>query len=270
MMSALSRLRHSLFPKIFSSIGWLTVASTLIWVTLFTLTGEKITLVRWVSYVLPWLSGLLLIQSIPSFILKKKKLAIALLSLGILFFLPYIHLFIPSETEAPPGQPVYKVMTYSKMGRNRDIEAVASVVLSEKPDILFMQEINQEDSENLVALVSNMYNGKPVHYYADPFKGLILSRFTVTPKIKKGDYSLAAEIDLDGTRTFVWNVHLQKSITDTQLQDKMIQQLVEQIETTAGPIIVWLDSSLSVNILMDLKIFITWRYVWLTKDIMNL
>ncbi len=124
------------------------------------------------------------------------------------------------------------------MGRNRDIEAVANVVLSESPDILFMQEINQEDSEKLVTLVSDMYNGKPVHYYADPFKGLILSRFSITSKMKKGDYSLVAEIDIDGTKTSVWNVHLQKSITDTQLQDKMIQQLVSQVENTAGPIIV--------------------------------
>ena len=148
----------SFASKCVSWLGWVFFSGTLIWLTLFVLTGERLTIVRWVSYILPWLAGLLLILVVTAFYFKKRTLAISLLVMTAYISIPYGHLFFPSQIEIVDNQPVYKVMTYSKMGRNHDIDAIARVVMNEKPDILFMQEIGEVEAENLIQQLQDMYN----------------------------------------------------------------------------------------------------------------
>jgi len=205
-------------------------------VVLYILTGEQFTIIRLISYLGPWLAGLLFIFVIVSALLRKRLMAVCMLVLATLISIPYIHLFIPSSTEPALGQQVYKVMTYSKMGRNHDIASVAKVVFNEKPDILFMQEINKQDSEKLIQRLTRIYNGSPLFYIAG--KGLILSRYKVTSRQNKDDYPKSVVIDLPEMSILGWNVHLQKSITNTNIQYKMVNHLAEKISLVQAPVIV--------------------------------
>ena len=136
-------------------------------------------------------------------------------TLAVLISYSHLNLNAPSSADITAGQTIYKVMSYSKMGRNHDIEAVARVIINEKPDILFMQEISGVDANGLVQRLGGLYDGAPLFYFADNHYGLIASRFQVTASIKKGDNFLAAEIALPEQSVQVWNVHLEKSIGNT-------------------------------------------------------
>ncbi|HKI62267.1 MAG TPA: endonuclease/exonuclease/phosphatase family protein, partial [Mariprofundaceae bacterium] len=166
-----------------------------------------------------------------------------MLVLGMLMAYPYLHQFIPSQVGVSSKHLPYKVMTYSKMGRNHDIGAVARVVSREKPDILFMQEISKTESQKLVQLLSAIY-ASPL--FVDDHYGLILSRFRVVSRLKRVEGSHAADILLPEGKIRVWNVHLQKSISSRDLQYKSVNQLAEQIGQESGPVLVAGDFNATV------------------------
>lgn len=230
---------------IFSCFGWLVISGVFLGLTLFTFTGERLTPIRLFSYVASWLAGLLLFLVLPSFLLRKKLLGFSFLLLALPLSLPFINLFNNSMINAGTNQN-YKIMTYSKMGRNHNINAVAEVVLSEKPDVLLMQEIDEQETGNLIKLLSIIYDGAPVFYFTDERNGLILSRYKVTSLRKKNDFSQAAEIEFPENSARVWNVHLQKSFGNTDLQYQMVDQLAEQISTVNNPVIVAGDFNATV------------------------
>lgn len=224
------------YTVIIARVDWIVFSAIFLWLVLFITTGEQFLIVRWVSYVAPWLAGLLWLLTLTASLSRKKFLAISMFILSMVISFPYIQLFFPSHVKILEGQSVYKVMTYSKMGRNHDIDSVARVVMNVKPDILFMQEISGQDAERLIHLLSGIYSDDPLFYLADKFS-VILSRYKVTSFLKKGDYSLSAGIALPEKLVKVWNVHLQKSISSTDMQNKMVNQLADQITLASDPII---------------------------------
>lgn len=217
-------------------LGWLSAGGALLLQTLFMSTGEQLTFVRWVSYLAPWLAGWLILLAVPAIFARKGMLATSLLILAMPPGLISINWRSAAKITEAVSQS-YKVMTYSKMGRNNEIDSVARVILSEKPDILFVQEINDRETANLIQLLNGIYDGAPLFYFADAHYGLILSRYKVTSLLKIGDYSQAAEIDLPEKPLRVWNVHLQKSFGHTDTQYQMTDQLAGQIALTDGAVI---------------------------------
>ena len=215
---------------------WAVFIGILICVVLYISTGERFTIIRLISYLGPWLAGLLFFLIVVSALMRKKIIAISMFVLAVLISIPYVRLFVPSSTEPTLGQQIYKVMTYSKMGRNHDISSVAKVVSSEKPDLLFMQEIDKQESEKLIQLLSRTYTGSTLFYLID--KGLILSHYKIrTRHHNKTSYSKSAEIDFPEMSILGWNVHLQKSVVNTDVQYKMTNQLVEEVSLVQSPVI---------------------------------
>lgn len=230
---------------IFFQLTWITIAAVFFGLILFVTNGDQLTIIRWFSYVSPWLAGVLLLLAVPAFLIRKTILGFSFLLLALPLILPFYQMFGYSKTDPAAGQ-VYKVMTYSKMGRNNNINSVARVVLNEKPDILFMQEISDQEAENLIRLVDDIYDGAPLFYLADEKYGLILSRYKVTSLLKNEDFSQAAEIELPEKSVRVWNVHLHKSIGNTDLQYQMTDQLADQIAAADKPVIVAGDFNATV------------------------
>lgn len=229
-------------------ISWICVvyfSAVLLWSAIFAATGEQLIFIRWVSYVAPWLAGLLLIAALSTLLCRNKLAALLMLLAALPVGYPHIQLPVLAASDPATGQ-VYKFMTYSKMGRNRNIAAVAEVVMSEKPDVLFMQEINGEDVALLNHALRDIYNGAQVFSFADGQNNLILSRFEVIPRQQKGDYSLAAEITMPESSVSVWNIHLHKAIFNTDWQYKMVEQLADQIAAAESPVIAAGDFNASV------------------------
>jgi len=225
--------------SLMGGFGWACVAAVLLWLGLFIATGEQFIVVRWISYVLPWLAGLLLITALAAFLLHRRWQGGIAALLALLLLLPYAPRFIPSVSgQAEAGQrQIYKVMTYSKMGRNVDIDAIARVVMAEQPDILFMQEIGGTEAEQLINKISAQYHSK-ISFFVDNNTGLIISRFKVVSRWKMGDGVVHVEIKLPDGVINAWNVHLQKSLATTGIQYKAIDHLAAAVQHTDGPVLV--------------------------------
>ena len=164
--------------------AWILLAVISGWLTLFVITGEQYTVIRWLSYVAPWMAGVLLICAMAVLLLRRWWQGTIATLLAVLLLLPYVPRFLPSDSANTDAQAthrqVYKVMTYSKMGRNHDIDAVARAIASEKPDILFVQELSSVDVEPLTERLKRVYGEKfsSVNNYA----GFIFSRFQIETK----------------------------------------------------------------------------------------
>lgn len=226
---------------IVSRLGWAVFAAVLGWLLLFLVTGEQFTLVRWMSYVAPWMAAMLLLCALAVFLLRMRRQAVVTAALAVLLLLPYMPRFLPSwQSDSIPQaghQTIYKIMTYSKMGRNHDIDAVARVVASEKPDILIMQEISEAETQKLVHLLTGVY--KQQLYFVNDHYGLILSRYKVVSRLKNGDAALPADIALPDGDIRVWDVHLQKSLgSSTAIQYGMVDELATHVASENGPVLV--------------------------------
>ncbi len=218
--------------------------SILVAVLIFVFNGEQIMVIRWLSYIAPWISIPLIVFSILSIRLRRRFIALISLLLAVCISYPFISL-----SSMPPSalsQAGYKVMSYSKMGRNRDIQAVADVVLKQRPDVLFMQEISKAESAQLLEYLNELYSGNPVYALAEDRYGLILSRFPLTSVTKPLDFSFSVMIDFPEAQVIGWNVHLQKPIRDTDQQYEMVEQLSVDVASVDRPVIVAGDFNATV------------------------
>lgn len=209
----------------------------LLWLALFLLTGEQFLGVRLVSYLAPWVSVTLLVYGMVCLLLKYRILAVAAIFTGGLIFLPYAKQFIPTNATIPNDRAVYKIMTYSKMGRNKDINAIAKVINSEKPDILVMQEIDYDDAYYLLKLLESAYK-QPLSIEHSHY-GIVLSRFPTNNQLKGAKrFNQSVLVSLPETEVIVKNVHLQKSFRSTSIQYEMVKSLAEQVKNEDRPLIV--------------------------------
>jgi len=213
----------------------------------FITTGNKFTIIRLLSYAYPWLAGLLFISSPLTVITKQRVIGIFMIILAIFVSLPFFDIFFSDkQISIRKGHEIFKVMTYSKMGRNKNIDAVARVVIKESPDILLMQEISAEESKQLINKLKNIYR-ENLFYFFNEFKGLILSRYPVSSKWKKSDGALFADISLPNQVIKVWNVHLPKAILQTNMQYKNVNALAEIVGKELLPTIVAGDFNATIN-----------------------
>lgn len=218
-------------------ISHVSFALSGLWLVLFLTTSEQFTLVRWISYVAPWISLWLLLVTVLYLIQRKITFMIVAALLAFAISLPYLSMFFPDRKEVVSGHPVYKVMTYSKMGRNKDIYAVARVVEFEQPDLLFVQEIGGEQAGHLKFLMEEAYQSElNMHIYA-PI-GAIISRFPLVPQWQRGDHNMAVEVKFPEASVAVWNVHLQKSFTDVTAQYQSVDALANAVSQQKGPVLV--------------------------------
>lgn len=221
----------TLFLSFISIIITLVFYGVVFWLILFVLTGETYTFIRLVSYFAPWLIAILLsFIPITFFIFNKKRFSFSILILSIIIFIPYSGLFFFSKQDKQVNN--YKLMTYSKMGRNHNMSEVANIVIEENPDLLFIQEIFSTDAKTLIEHLKPHYQDR-IFFLLD--KGLILSRFVIHV-VQTENKNIIIKFPELNVR--VWNVHFKKSFFNTDIQYKQVELLVDQIAKEEMPMIV--------------------------------
>jgi len=237
----MSKIVSKPFTLLASRLIWGAFSAVLLWLVLFLATAEQFAVVRWLSYVTPWMAGGLLLLALAAFLLRKWMQGIVTVVLGLLLLLPYMPRFLPSDLAAmdvhASHQQVYKVMTYSKMGRNHDVEAMARTIAAQKPDLLFMQELSGEDADKLKVMLDEAA-GVPLNIDVCEHIGAVISRFPLHSLKGKGDLEQAVQIDFPEIPVLAWNVHLQKSLLDTQVQYKGVDWLADKISHEQEPLLV--------------------------------
>lgn len=229
---------------------WLTYIYflvTLLWFVLFVTTKEQFFIVRWISYIVPILLGGLLISINIVLFLKTTYLKKSIFLLLPLVSYPYLSSFFPLQNTVTVSLSTYKIMTYSKMGRNNKINSVAQVIINEKPDILFMQEISEKEAYSLIKKLRTIYK-KGFSFLVGKQSNLIFSRFKIKKEKGRQNKIQPALIALPEGNISVRNIHLQKSVFTTDKQYKILDRLVKDIKNDRLPQIIGGDfNATSIN-----------------------
>lgn len=188
--------------------------------------------VRYFNYFLPWLALLTFLGVIVSAIGHRRILAGVLTTFFLISAFPYFPLFLPQLDPPPHDAASLKVMSYSVMGRNKDYEAIAEVIKSEKPELLFLQEIT---AENLQHELTGMYKDDELYFIEG--RGGVVSRFPLE-LVGFGSSFVKIRVHTPSGILTVWNVHTSKALKDYLPQKRQIDALLEDIAKTNGPVIV--------------------------------
>lgn len=233
-----------IFSRLITQGSYLYICLVLLWGVAYFWREDAFTLVRLVSYISAWLALPLLF--ICGFFIFRKKLKLSLFAFFVSVSLVYPHfgvapLFLPESGVPDSG---YKVMTFSKMGRNNKLKKVASVIKEEQPEIFFVQELTQEEAEVLVGMLKKSYQERLFYEYG--YGNLTASVYELMKE--EGPYKYFSKIKVFAPDLTIstWNVHFQKSFFNTNVQDEMAGQLAAEIKSTEGPIIVGGDFNATV------------------------
>ncbi|MFT5295192.1 MAG: vancomycin resistance protein VanJ [Colwellia sp.] len=214
------------------NIFYFNLFLALIWLLCFVFYLDELNLIRWVSYLSPFWAFFIIAEGLFFFIIKKNSTSAICFILASCILYP--HLNISSLLELKDQSSFYKIMTYSKMGRNKRIDLVANVLLKEKPDVFFLQEINVEETNELLFLIRDIYESEELYYDFDGRHGLVVSRFEVVSHVKKINFFQKLKIIFPSQIVSVWNVHLPKAIVSNNFQHEMTNELISQISALKG------------------------------------
>jgi endonuclease/exonuclease/phosphatase family metal-dependent hydrolase len=155
--------------------------------------------------------------------------------------------FIPNFT--PPLESTsldngLKVMSFNVFQRNTDIDALVELILEHEPDILALQELTPEISEQMVSKLVEVY---PYHLpvYLDDMDGQgVLSRYPIRQLSNLPDYRYQrVQVDTPEGSISVFNIHSPKLLPfkwkeDWHIQRSFFESLLAEIANADSPIIV--------------------------------
>jgi len=219
-----------------SIVSWFSMIVATTWCALHLATGDSIPIVRLINYLAPWLSMWLLFLCLLSLAARRFFLAVVLLLPASVTAYPYVCQFVPRDIhqQVSVGEMTYKVMSYSKMGRNNNLNLVAAVIMKEKPDILFMQEVDAK----IMPFLASLYGDNEIYFIQNKV-GIVVSKYPVTALQRKNVILNAAILQItDNTVVTVWDVHLDKSFTSSRMQMQQVRSVIEDVAQVSGPIIV--------------------------------
>lgn len=189
--------------------------------------GDDAYWVRMVNYFMPWIVLITFLHGGASYLLQAYQQALLILIAASLIAFPYIHLFFPYNTQNRLDAQKVSIISYSVMGRNKDIDSIARVIRTHPADIIFLQEVSQPDL--LYAKLSGLYGAvNPVYFIKSSLP--IVSRFPLQEGKCNNDIACAS-VQVRDKKIHLCNIHATKSIfgkTSYLLQQKTIQKLLGQ------------------------------------------
>lgn len=160
---------------------WLFGLGVLIFYLLRWWSGDQLLPVRLINYLMPWLWVILVPAMILAGMAHHKWLFATLLIPTLFISFTYAPLFLTCLKTDIVGLTPVKVMSYNVWRENRDMGAVAEVILKEQPDILLLQELKPDRADRLNGALVNLYSDAELHFNYEPkmLQGVI-SRYAIT------------------------------------------------------------------------------------------
>ncbi|OQY47487.1 MAG: hypothetical protein B6242_05030 [Anaerolineaceae bacterium 4572_78] len=159
-----------------------------------------------VSYLFTWIFFSTVLFFIIVSLLRDKYLIIVWFTLTCLMGIKIFPTLPPFSTSTPPEN-TFTVMTYSLSQKNEDVPGIITVIRSESPDIVAVQELNSKTRQGLIDYLTDNY---PYHAFSSSNETCsicgegIISRYPV----RKVSQLSIFEVDLpDGTLT-IFNLHV--------------------------------------------------------------
>ena len=239
---------NSLFKKLTSA------SRTILWVTLYLpslcflliyplrwLSGDSITPVRMVSYVIPWLLIFFLPLLVIAVLGRRKGLAFVTAIPILTIAFTFAPLFLPKfQTPPAPDRFTLKIMSYN-MHSIKDIRGIAEVIRQEKPDILLIQEYSNRLFSPSFHGLDKLYPELYMEVATKDFRQATFSRYPIkliSAELEKGR-TQKMQIELPTGSIEVWNVHpMPPYLIPPEEFDAQMYALAEDIPQVDGPLIV--------------------------------
>ncbi|MBX3489218.1 endonuclease/exonuclease/phosphatase family protein [Parvibaculum sp.] len=225
--------RHPALAGTATLAAWAYTGLVVLWLGFWIATGEALLPVRLTIAFVYWIALGLTVVAALALWQRRWRLAALSVPLALLLGVPYLPQYLPRFGAPPATGETFTVMSYNVMGRNRDVDAIAAVILTERPDILFLQEFHLMDA--LRGRIGSLYGGDPVHEALEPHLGLaVLSRFPLAPlpplrRIQK------AVAHLPCGDIHLWNLRAPKTFDGPAAQHRFVIMLAEDMRTEEGP-----------------------------------
>lgn len=198
---------------------------------------------------------------LPLAIVSRSRVAGGLMCVTcLLFVLLYGELFLPHlGTSSHQSDQTVTIMTYNLNRGVPGVEQILSIIESEDPDVLALQELSLEVAE-AVSSLDDPYPYQALHPQPDGYSGSgVLSRY---PIVDDKAFSLVegmhlyqhAVLDIDGRRVQLLNVHLQPPELPglwlsgppvvvptgfvTTIQDRELDRLIVELDRLEGTLLV--------------------------------
>src|SRR5687768_15831181 len=178
------------------------------------------------AYVLTWLIAfavrvlqfhlglLLLIVVVAAVWRKRRRLLLAAVPPALFTLVPAIIQFVPRQDEAT-APPTLKVMSVNLLMVNADTEGIIGEIRAAKPDVLMLQEYTAAWDEAIRKALGSQYPYASTVMRDDSFGIALFSRTRFAGEVddryplgRAGVNQMRAEIDVQGRRFALYNVHL--------------------------------------------------------------
>ncbi len=234
-----------------SVLGWVAfafLAVVILWWGASGVTGDTLTLVRWLNYAAPWLGIAGVLTGAAAFLLKCHVLGVACIGVAVFILVPD-HIMFHGQAEGAEACEargrLLDVVSYNMMTRNADMRSAARIVADFDADILFLQEVN--DPAFLFDELEEDFSGEPVHFARDDdLKLMMVSRFPFVDLSSEGKIQKATVQTPDGP-LFLRNLHAIKAVGSDKEQLKTIGQLTEDVSSLSWPVIVAGDFNMTAE-----------------------
>jgi endonuclease/exonuclease/phosphatase (EEP) superfamily protein YafD len=186
--------------------GVVLATPVLLWFAGWLLVGDNLLPVRWGAYVAPWLVLVLVVAAVLFALARSWWWLAATATIALLLAVPILPRFnpvrlFPKEARATD----IRVLTFNSSDSNDDFQAIAALIVRERPDIVFLQQLSNQ--AGLQAALDAQPQA-PRYVSAPPYTAdtLILSRFAVSGA-KLFDARTTAIVTIGACRIRLWSVH---------------------------------------------------------------
>lgn len=202
--------------NVITRTGWLYSITVLILLLLWLVTGERLFFVNMFVNLLPAAFYPLLLLLPLMLLLRAWRVVLLLLPATVVFSWLYLPAYLPKTPLPPSSAPEITVLTYNILAINRNLDAVAEVILEADADIVAIQEAQIEFQTYAESHLTEHYPYMVAYQTAgfSRYEGrMLLSKYPILTASVESGYArtflyLRAEIDAQGERIALYNVHL--------------------------------------------------------------
>ena len=161
-------------------IVWIYSIAVLLWFACWLLLGDANWWLVLLNRAVPFIFIPALLLGGWVVFVRQPKFILLLLLPAILFALTYYPYLFPKFTKSTEGTTTLTIMTYNVLFSNYDYDAVADVILTYKPDLVALQEVQPEMMSELEERLGNEYPYSLMGTQNDYGTTAIFSRHPVT------------------------------------------------------------------------------------------
>lgn len=202
--------------------------------------GDQLWQVRLFNYLMPWVLIPLATALIVAGIGRRRWLVAILAAPALFISLSYAPLFLPRCSFALANDENLKVLSHNVSRYNTNVGAITAQIREERPDILLLQELRQDQVESFLKILADLYPDAELHFTYDPFTlQAVASRYPLTLLAMMPEKGRAQKVlleTLNGPITVI-NVHVDFDRGWRRNYQQLSALLTEDIISVEGPVI---------------------------------